>query len=151
LTVTDALGLNRIGPLDYLQTQNLTLGGVGNETAIRFVNVGIADGNITLVPKGAGSVDVSNKKITNLADPANPADATNKSYVDFKFRSTPLSFSVNIGILTEAQLAAQILSKIFPPANYEEETELRVWCLDTGVGKLYALIGPVWTYQPPDF
>jgi hypothetical protein len=151
LTVTDAMGLNRVGPLDYLQTQNLTLGGVGNESAIRFVNIGIADGNITLVPKGAGSVDVSNKKITNLADPVNPADATNKGYVDVKFRSTPLSFSVNIGILTEAQLAAQVLSKIFPPSNYEEETVLRVWCLDIGVGKLYALIGPVWTYQPPDF
>jgi hypothetical protein len=151
LTVTDAMGLNRIGPLDYLQTQNLTLGGTGNETAIRFVNVGIADGNITLVPKGAGSVNVSNKKITNLADPTNSADATNKTYVDVKFRSTPLAFSVNIGILTEAQLASQILSKMFPPANYEEETELRVWCMDTEVGKLFALIGPTWTYQPPDF
>jgi hypothetical protein len=151
LTVTDALGLNRVGPLDYLQTQNLTLGGTGNETAIRFVNVGIADGNITLVPKGAGSVDVSNKKIINLADPVNPADATNKDYVDVKFRSTPLALSVNIGVLSNADLASQILSKIFPPANYEEETELRVWCLDTGVGKLYALIGPTWTYQPPDF
>lgn len=151
LTVTDAMGLNRIGPLDYLQTQNLTLGGTGNETAIRFVNVGIADGNITLIPKGAGSVNVSNKKITNLAAPDNPADATNKTYVDVKFRSTPLAFSVNIGILTEAQLAAQVLSKMFPPANYEEETELRVWCIDTEVGKLFALIGPTWTYQPPDF
>jgi hypothetical protein len=100
-----------------------------------------------LQPKGTGTVNVSSKRISNVATPTNSTDATNKSYVDTTVRSAPLGFSVNIGVLTEAQLAGQILAKIFQPGDYEDDTILRVYCLDTGVSKEYKRIGPTWVYQ----
>jgi hypothetical protein len=38
--------------------------------------------NITLNPDGSGVIDVSNKTISNLAEPQNPTDAATKRYVD---------------------------------------------------------------------
>ena len=38
--------------------------------------------SVTLAPNGNGTVDVSSKKITSLADPTGANDAANKSYVD---------------------------------------------------------------------
>lgn len=45
-------------------------------------NAAGSDSSISLVPTGNGTVDVSNFRITQVADPVNPLDATNKSYVD---------------------------------------------------------------------
>ena len=142
-TVTSAPGLNSIGTLNQLQVDDINING---ET-VSFINNTIADGNIVLVPKGAGTVNVSSKRISNVATPSTDTDATNKLYVDTKVRSAPLGFSVNIGALTEAQLAGTILSKIFMPEDYEDDTILRVYCLDNGVSKEYKKNGPTWIYQ----
>ena len=142
-TVVSAPGLNSIGALNQLQVDNINING---ET-ISYVNVSIADGTINIIPKGAGTVDVSSKRISSVATPTDGADASNKDYVDATVRSAPLGFSVNIGVLTEAQLAGTILNKIFPLAEHDEDTFLRVYCLDTGISKEYKKIGPVWVYQ----
>jgi hypothetical protein len=142
-TVTSAPGLNSIGALNQLQIDNINING----STISYVNVSIADGTIFITPKGAGTVDVSSKRIEHLASPTDGTDATNKNYVDAKVRSAPVGFSVNIGILTEAQLAGTILAKIFVPGDYEDDTILRVYCLDTSVSKEYKRIGPTWVYQ----
>lgn len=142
-TVTSALGLTSIGTLNQLQVDNLSV----NDSTISFVNASVPSGNITLTPKGSGVVSVSSKRISDVDTPTTGTDAANKTYVDNKVRQASLGFSVNIGSLTEAQLAGTILSKIFPPADHDEDTFLRVYCLDTGISKEYKLIGPVWTYQ----
>jgi hypothetical protein len=36
---------------------------------------------------------------------------------------------------------------MFLPGDYEQDTELRVLCLDTSVRKLYKLNGPLWTWD----
>ena len=41
-----------------------------------------ANGNLILDPNGTGTVDVSNTRITGLADPQDPTDAATKGYVD---------------------------------------------------------------------
>lgn len=143
VTVTSAPGLSSIGTLSQLQVDNVNI----NDNTISFLNPSIPDGDIVIAPKGAGVLSVNSKKISDLATPTSGTDATNKNYVDNKVRQASLGFSVNIGSLTEAQLAGQILSKIFPPADHDEDTYLRVYCLDTGISKEYRLIGPVWTYQ----
>jgi hypothetical protein len=142
-TVTSALGLNAIGTLTQLQVDNINING----DTISFLNISFPDGDVVLAPKGAGTVDVSSKRITNLASPSSTTDATNKDYVDTTVRSASIGFSINIGALTEAQLAGQILVRIFDPAEYEDDTILRVYCLDTSVAKEYKKIGPTWVYQ----
>jgi hypothetical protein len=45
--------------------------------------VGVAENlSITLTPKGTGTVDVSNARITSLAEPTQASDAATKQYVD---------------------------------------------------------------------
>ena len=55
---------------------------IHDDNKIEFVNSGITDGDIVLVPKGAGTVDVSDSRITGVADPTSPTDAANRRYVD---------------------------------------------------------------------
>jgi hypothetical protein len=142
-TVASAPGLNSIGVLNQLQVDNINVNG---ET-ISFINVGIADGNIVLTPKGAGTVDVSNKRISTIAPPVDDQDAVNYITLRDTARSVPLGLSVDIGSLTELQLASTILVKIFPPGEHEENTFLRVWCIDISIGKEYRLISNSWVYQ----
>jgi hypothetical protein len=142
-TVASAPGLNSIGVLNQLQVDNINI----NSDTISFVNVGIADGNIVLTPKGAGTVNVSNKRVTNIASPIDDQDAVNFITLRTTARSVPLGLSVNIGVLTELQLASTILVKIFPPSDHEENTFLRVWCIDIATGKEYRLISDSWVYQ----
>ena len=63
---------------------NVTIGDIRiyDDNKIEFVNSGITDGDIVLVPKGAGTVDVSDSRITGVADPTSPTDAANRRYVD---------------------------------------------------------------------
>jgi hypothetical protein len=142
-TVASAPWLNSIGVLNQLQVDNINVNG---ET-ISFINVGIADGNIVLTPKGAGTVDVSNKRISTIAPPVDDQDAVNYITLRDTARSVPLGLSVDIGSLTELQLASTILVKIFPPGEHEENTFLRVWCIDISIGKEYRLISNSWVYQ----
>lgn len=63
---------------------NVTIGDIKiyDDNKIEFVNSGITDGDIVLVPKGAGTVDVNEARITSVGDPTSPTDAANRRYVD---------------------------------------------------------------------
>ena len=145
VSVTTAPGLNSIGDLNHLRVDFIDI----NVNVISYVNPNVADGNISLVPKGNGSVDVSSKRISSVATPTYNTDATNKLYVDTKFRSTPLAFSIDFTSYTsnEALFAVNVLAKVFPPANYEEDTSIRVWCTNISKVKVFALVGSTWTYN----
>jgi hypothetical protein len=63
-------------------------GGTGTATgsitgtgALAFT-AGGTNTNVTLAPNGTGTVDVSSKRITNLAEPTSSTDAATKGYVD---------------------------------------------------------------------
>lgn len=68
-TATTLLGLTEV------QVDNLNIN--GNTITATDVN-----GNVTIVPNGIGVVDVTNSRITNLAEPINDSDAATKMYVD---------------------------------------------------------------------
>ena len=46
------------------------------------ISSGGNNSNVTIAPQGTGSVDVSNTKVTNLANPTGDSDAATKAYVD---------------------------------------------------------------------
>ena len=52
-----------------------------------------ANSNITLIPTGTGSVNVSNHKIINVSTPTASNDAANKTYVDSAISNVTASFS----------------------------------------------------------
>jgi len=58
-----------------------TTGSITGSGALTFT-AGGSNTNVTLAPNGTGTVDVSNKKITSVADPTVDTDAANKRYVD---------------------------------------------------------------------
>ena len=71
-TVTDALGLNRIGTLQYLNVDdiNINAGTITNST-----------GSCSFPSNGAITI-TNNQKITGLAEPTTNTDAATKFYVD---------------------------------------------------------------------
>jgi hypothetical protein len=59
---------------------DLTIGINGSSNPV-FTNAN-TNGSLVLAPNGTGTVDVSSKRITNVATPTASTDSTNKSYVD---------------------------------------------------------------------
>jgi len=55
-----------------------------------------AGGSITLAPEGSGTVNVSSKKITNLATPTDASDAATKGYVDSTAQGLDVKNSVRL-------------------------------------------------------
>jgi hypothetical protein len=89
-TITSLSGLTEV------QVDNLNLN--GNSLTATDVN-----GSILLIPNGIGVVDVSDSRITGVADPVNANDAANKSYVDNAI--TGLSFKEAVNLLAATNVA----------------------------------------------
>jgi hypothetical protein len=142
-TVTSAPGLNSIGTLNSLQVSYLGF----NNNVISYVNPSLGNGDVVLTPKGSGSVSVSNKKITNLADPTSNTDAVNLQTVNLIAQTAPLAVSINVGSWNNSQIVSIVLNKIYPVGEHQDGAVCRVWCIDTAVGKQFILTGGAWSWQ----
>jgi len=88
-TITDALGLARIGTLENLNVDEISIDG----TAISSTN--------TLTFNSTGSIIVNNNTITGLAEPVSLTDAATKNYVDTEIASETIGFSLDISGLSD--------------------------------------------------
>ena len=87
-------------------------GGTGTSTgsitgtgALTFT-AGGSNTNVTLVPNGTGTVDVSSKRITNVATPTSSTDAANKGYVDALVQGIDVHASVRATTTANITLSA---------------------------------------------
>ncbi len=83
ITTTANIAAGNANITSALQAGSLisnTLTAVG--TADLTINSGTGNANVVLTPTGTGTVDVSNKRITQVATPSGDTDAANKGYVD---------------------------------------------------------------------
>lgn len=74
-TLTNGSTTLSIAGLQQLDVDNIRVDG-------NTVSATNTNGSVVLAPNGTGSVDVSGKKITNLAEPTADTDAATKYYVD---------------------------------------------------------------------
>jgi len=79
LAVTGNAGVVGNAVIGNVRTQYIYGTPAGSNIVITTTGV---DSSITVVPTGAGSLDVSNKRITSLATPTTDSDAATKLYVD---------------------------------------------------------------------
>lgn len=112
--VEEALGLARIGQLEFLDVDNINIDG----------NT-ITSNNSGLFLTSSGAITVNSQKITGVAAPALPSDVTNKQYVDTIVASEPVVFSLDITGLVDDDIAL-IINDLFPATAKEVGTYARI-------------------------
>lgn len=80
LTANSAIIVDAESKIDILNVDNLTLD-------VNTISATNTNGNIVLAPNGTGVVDVSNKRITNVANPTVNSDAVTLGYLNTSFTS----------------------------------------------------------------
>lgn len=118
--ITSAPGITSFGIQSELTVDDFFI----NDNVI---STNVLNRDLILAPNGNGSVDVSNKKISNLADPTEPDEAANKNYTDVTIRGMPLVFSMDISGLTSSDIAAY-LEILAPTTTYRVGTDARILC-----------------------
>jgi len=98
LTASSALIVDANSKLGQLKIDNLDLNG-------NTISATDANGSISLLPAGTGSVDVGSFKITSLADPTLDTDAANKRYVDAARSGLDVKQSVRVATTANITLS----------------------------------------------
>jgi hypothetical protein len=163
---TSAPNLTSVGTLTSLRVANLS---ISTDNVISYFNTINGNGNVVIQPKGTGTVDVTNSvggrsNITSVAEPLTNTDAATKYYVDSTVKNYSLATHLNTSGLINAQIATNLITKIFPPAEHLLSTDpnvyaavvARVTCYDQGttvtvtagsfsIGKVYIIVGAAGT------
>jgi hypothetical protein len=125
---------NGLGP-GITSAPGITSFGVQSELTVDdfFINDNIIsttpiNSSIILNPNGTGTVNVSAKRISNLAEPSGNQDAATKNYTDFTIRGMSLIFSIDTTGLTNSDIS-NYLTILAPPDQYRNGTEARLLCV----------------------
>jgi len=148
-TIFSAPSLQSVGNLTNLTVSYLTIGGTSAESTIAFTGTAI-NGNIYLTPKGSGSIDASSTRITSLADPIDAHDGTNKGYVDDTVKLAPMGLTLSIPVgYTNAQIAANYLTKVYPPVDHKNGAKCRVVVTEGGADtfRQFQLLAGQWSFE----
>jgi hypothetical protein len=92
-TLTNGSTTTTLAGLQQLDVDNIRVDG----NTISATN---EDGSITLAPEGTGTVDVSGKRITSVAEPTQAQDAATKAYVDSLSNGLDVKASVKAATTT---------------------------------------------------
>lgn len=161
---SEILSFNSLGTSVHTATGLVEVGNLTRLTAARFSfdndtisnsYTGAVDGNIVLQPRGAGTVDVSDARISSVQSPMSDYDAANALYTNDVAYSTPLGIALNVGAIAYdssgfATIAANFLNKIFPASERREGTILRAMCTNATPETIfleYVQTGGVWLYS----
>lgn len=144
-SITSAPGLNSIGSLTTLQVSNLSFTA---PASISYVSLGPLPGNITLVPKGTGTVDVSNARIENVADPTDATDAVNYQTLSGIVRTKSVAFYADTTGLSDGLIGSTILDRVYPSDDIDDGTICRIMCINSGVSsfKEYTMTSGLWSF-----
>ena len=124
-SIVSAPGLNSIGTLTSLTAGTLSI-------TTNTLTATQTNSNLVLAPNGTGSVDVSSKKITSVATPVSGTDAANKTYVDTSTQTAPQAINLTTTNYTNAQIATNFITKLFPVAEHQNGATVRAFCIDAG-------------------
>tara|TARA_R110000796_G_scaffold16154_1_gene50598 strand:+ start:2513 stop:4405 length:1893 start_codon:yes stop_codon:yes gene_type:complete len=124
-TVATANGLTSIGTLGSLSvTGNVTLGSISSPNALNI--------------SSTGAITINSQRITGLATPTSPADATTKAYVDTAAATIPVAFALDITGLASPNAAGtgngpivdvrNILESVSPANSAREGTIAKIHC-----------------------
>ena len=119
--ITSAPGITSFGVQTILDVDSVNI----NDNVISITSF---DDDLILLPNNNGTVNVSDKRISNLANPLNNQDAVTKYYADYTIRGMPLIFSIDTTGLTNSDIA-NYLTILAPPSNYRNGTEARLLCV----------------------
>lgn len=138
--------LTSVGVLNTVQVNNILISG----STISYVNPAIANNDVTIAPKGTGTLNVSSKRITNVADPSTSTDAVNFQTLVNNIQIAPLALTINVGSLTDSQIISNIINKIYPVEEHQNGAICRVWCLDlnagAGAAKQFSVTAGAWVF-----
>jgi hypothetical protein len=123
--IVSAPGLNSIGTLTSLTAGTLSI-------TTNTLTATQTNSNLVLAPNGTGSVDVSSKKITSVATPVSGTDAANKTYVDTSTQTAPQAINLTTTNYTNAQIASNFITKLFPVIEHQNGATVRAFCIDQG-------------------
>ena len=137
--------LTGVGTLRTLQvySNSASCGTSIDGNTISYTSNSYASGDVVLLPKGTGNVDVSSRKIINVSNAQNDTDAVNLQTAQALVSSAPLGLSADTAFLAgptlNADIGTQIVEKIYPAITHGIGTECRIWCIDLGIAKLYTI------------
>jgi len=142
VTQSNLVSVGTLTELD-VYSNSATAGININGNTISYTSNSYASGDIVLLPKGTGNVSVSDRKITDLSNAQNDTDAVNLQTAQILIRSAPLGLSADVAFLAgpnlNADIASQILEKVYPALYHEIGTECRIWCINLGIAKSFTI------------
>ena len=124
--ITSAPGISSLGTLTSLSVGTLSI-------ATNTISATATD----LVLNPSGVVDVSSKRITNVAAAGAGTDAVNRDFLYDYVRARNLGLSVNInnasgGTLSNTEIIG-LVQEVYPAGEYDDDTICRVHCTFTTV------------------
>jgi len=121
-TVTTATGITRVGTLSELTVDSIRLDG---NTISRISGTGLT------INVGAGDINVSSSKISQLDEPTLDHHATPKVYVDREIQNEPIVFSFDItGYASPNDRIIDVLNATYPPSTFAQGKAARIVCTD---------------------